>query len=95
MDATQSAFLGSHAFGVFAGGPPPAVNAPGDEGDESDTEEDCLSHVARHAQQPEAAFFHQLTGAWIQTAYATLPVTRDEVMHLCARWPFAGKGGAV
>jgi hypothetical protein len=62
---------------------------------DSDTEEDCLSHVARHAQQPEAAFFHQLTGAWIQTAYATLPVTRDEVMHLCARWPFAGKGGAA
>jgi hypothetical protein len=62
---------------------------------DSDTEEDCLSHVAKHAQQPEAAFFHQLTGAWVQTAYATLPVTRDEVMQLCARWPFAGKGGAA
>jgi hypothetical protein len=62
---------------------------------DSDTEEDCLSHVAQHAPQPEATFFHQLTGAWVQTAYATLPVTRDEVMHLCARWPFAGKGGAT
>lgn len=62
---------------------------------DSDTEEDCLSHVAKHAQQPEAAFFNQLTGAWVQTAYATLPVTRDELMQLCARWPFAGKGGAA
>lgn len=62
---------------------------------DSDTEEDCLSHVAKHAPQPEATFFHQLTGAWIQTAYATLPITRDEVVHLCSRWPFAGKGGAA
>jgi hypothetical protein len=62
---------------------------------DSDTEEDCLAHVAKHAPKPEAAFFHQLTGAWVQTAYATLPVTRDEMMHLCARWPFAGKGGAA
>jgi hypothetical protein len=62
---------------------------------DSDTEEDCLSHVAKHAPQPEAAFFHQLTGAWIQTAYATLPVTRDELIQLCARWPFVDKGGAT
>lgn len=62
---------------------------------DSDTEEDCLSHVAKHAPQPEAAFFHQLTGAWIQIAYATLPVTRDELIQLCARWPFADKGGAA
>ncbi|MFM7606239.1 MAG: DUF4129 domain-containing protein, partial [Prosthecobacter sp.] len=62
---------------------------------DSDTEEDCLSHVVKHAPQSEAVFFHQLTGAWIQTAYATLPVTRDEVIHLCSIWPFADQGGTA
>ncbi len=62
---------------------------------DSDTEEDCLIHVVRAGDKTEADFFRHLTGAWVQTAYATIPITRDELTALCASWPFAEKGGAA
>ena len=62
---------------------------------DSDTEEDCLVHVTLKAPQEESRFFQGLTGAWVQTAYATLPLRRENVVALCNAWPFAGKGGAA
>jgi len=62
---------------------------------DSDTEEDCLAQVTLKAPQEESRFFQGLTGAWVQTAYATLPLRREDVVALCKAWPFAGKGGAA
>lgn len=55
---------------------------------DSDTEEDCLLHVARHDRSTAAAYFEELTWAWIRTAYAGRPADAGEFEKLCAAWPF-------
>lgn len=62
---------------------------------DSDTEEDCLVQVLRAGDQTEGDYFRQLTGAWVQVAYAVLPVSDAEMQALCERWPFVEKGGAA
>lgn len=63
---------------------------------DSDTEEECLQHVVTFGPQQEADYFRQLTGAWVQVAYALLPVSEAEMETLCQRWPFEKtKGGAA
>ncbi len=60
---------------------------------DSDTEEDCLAQVSSVGGQGESAYFKRLTGAWVQVAYALLPVSDAEMRSLCDLWPFAEKGG--
>lgn len=62
---------------------------------DSDTEEDCLVQVLQAGEKTEADYFRQLTGAWVQVAYAVMPVSNDEMGALCDRWPFVEKGGAA
>jgi hypothetical protein len=62
---------------------------------DSDTEEDCVVQVLRSGEKAEADYFKQLTGAWVQVAYAVLPVSEAEMNALCDRWPFVEKGGAA
>ena len=62
---------------------------------DSDTEEDCLVKVLQAGEKTEADYFRQLTGAWVQVAYAVLPVSNEEMQALCDRWPFVEKGGAA
>ena len=62
---------------------------------DSDTEEDCLVQVLQAGEKREADYFRQLTGAWVQVAYAVLPVSEDEMQRLCEQWPFVEQGGAV
>lgn len=57
---------------------------------DSDTEDDCLRHVLTAGEQNEASYFKQLTGAWVQVAYAVVPVSDAEMGALCDRWPFEG-----
>lgn len=61
---------------------------------DSDTEEDCLVQVLKDGEKAEADYFRQLTGAWVQVAYAVLPVSDTEMSTLCDQWPFMEKGGA-
>lgn len=60
---------------------------------DSDTEEDCLMQVIRAGDKPESDYFRQLTGAWVQVAYASLPTSNAEMEALCNQWPFVEKGG--
>lgn len=60
---------------------------------DSDTEEDCVVHVMSAGEKTEAEYFRHLTGAWVQAAYALLPVSNEEMDTLCERWPFREKGG--
>lgn len=60
---------------------------------DSDTEEDCVVQVMRAGEKVEADYFRQLTGAWVQAAYAVLPVSHEEMARLCDTWPFAERGG--
>jgi len=60
---------------------------------DSDTEEDCLLHVLQAGEKTEAGYFRQLTSAWVQVAYAEMPVSNEEMGALCDRWPFVEKGG--
>lgn len=61
---------------------------------DSDTEEECLAQVILAGPQTEADYFRQLTGAWVQAAYALLPVSNAEMDTLCDSWPFVEtKGG--
>jgi hypothetical protein len=62
---------------------------------DSDTEEDCLLKVLQAGEKTEADYFRQLTGAWVQVAYAVMPVSNEEMGALCDRWPFVDKGGAA
>jgi hypothetical protein len=62
---------------------------------DSDTEEDCLTHVIAAGEKTEAAYFKHLTGAWVQVAYAVMPVSNTEMNTLCDQWPFVEKGGAA
>lgn len=62
---------------------------------DSDTEEDCLVQVLQAGDQTEADYFRQLTGVWVQVAYAVMPVSDAEMGALCERWPFVEKGGAA
>ena len=62
---------------------------------DSDTEEDCLLQVLQAGEKREADYFRQLTGAWVQVAYAVMPVSEDEMQRLCEQWPFVEQGGAV
>jgi hypothetical protein len=62
---------------------------------DSDTEEDCLVQVLQAGDKREADYFRQLTGAWVQVAYAVMPVSNDEMGVLCDQWPFVEKGGAA
>ncbi|MDB6005724.1 MAG: hypothetical protein JWR15_2711 [Prosthecobacter sp.] len=59
---------------------------------DSDTEEDCLVHVLQAGEKTEADYFRQLTGAWVQVAYASLPTSHEEMEILCTQWPFREKG---
>ncbi|WP_395751092.1 DUF4129 domain-containing protein [Prosthecobacter sp.] len=62
---------------------------------DSDTEEDCLLQVLQAGEKTEADYFRQLTGAWVQVAYAVMPVSNEEMGALCDKWPFLErKGGA-
>lgn len=60
---------------------------------DSDTEEDCLVQVLASGDRVEGDYFRQLTGAWVQVAYALLPVSDAEMSALCEQWPFFEKGG--
>lgn len=62
---------------------------------DSDTEEDCLVQVLKDGEKIEAAYFRRLTGAWVQVAYAVLPVSDAEMSTLCDQWPFVEKGGVA
>ncbi|MBL9176622.1 MAG: hypothetical protein JNM65_01090 [Verrucomicrobiaceae bacterium] len=62
---------------------------------DGDTEEDCLVQVLKNGEKNEATYFKQLTGAWVQVAYAVIPVTEAEMDALCDGWPFVVKGGAA
>lgn len=60
---------------------------------DSDTEEECLTQVITAGPQTEAEYFRQLTGAWVQAAYALMPVSNAEMNALCDSWPFVEKKG--
>jgi len=62
---------------------------------DSDTEDDCLVQVLQAGEQTEAAYFRQLTGAWVQVAYAVLPVSNAEMGALCDQWPFMEQPGGA
>lgn len=62
---------------------------------DSDTEEDCLTQVLQAGNQTEAAYFRQLTGAWVQVAYASLTASNEEMGRLFEQWPFVEQGGAA
>ena len=62
---------------------------------DSDTEEDCLVQVLQAGEKTEADYFRQLTGAWVQVAYASLPASNAEMEILCDQWPFVEKGGVA
>jgi hypothetical protein len=62
---------------------------------DSDTEEDCLVQVLLAGEKTEADYFRQLTGAWVQVAYASLPTSNAEMEMLCDQWPFVEKGGVA
>lgn len=62
---------------------------------DSDTEEDCLVQVLKDGEKTEADYFKQLTGAWVQAAYALMPVSDAEMAALCDGWPFVEKGGVA
>ena len=51
--------------------------------------------VLQAGEKTEAEYFRHLTGAWVQVAYAVLPVSNDEMGRLCDQWPFVEKGGAA
>ncbi len=59
---------------------------------DSDTEEDCVKHVVTAGDKTEAEYFRNLTWAWVQAAYAVLPVSDAEMNALCEQWPFMEKG---
>jgi len=44
--------------------------------------------VIAAGEKTEAAYFKHLTGAWVQVAYAVLPVSNTEMNTLCDQWPF-------
>lgn len=62
---------------------------------DSDTEEDCLVQVLGAGEKAEGDYFRQLTGAWVQVAYARLPASNTEMQALCDQWPFVEKGGVA
>lgn len=67
--------------------------------EESDTEGDCLRHVARTPSTArQAPYFQQLTRAWLGLAYAGHVPEEAAWDALCATWPFqasAATGASV
>ncbi len=63
---------------------------------DSDTEDDCLLHVARSGGATGVIdYFRQLTLIWMRAAYAGLDAVESEFEKLCQDWPFqtlAAKG---
>lgn len=55
---------------------------------ESDTEDDCLLHVGKSAEERVTTYFRSLTLIWVRAAYAGLEATSEEFQDLCRRWPF-------
>lgn len=60
--------------------------------EESDTEMDCLRRVSGVGEPAHSPYFHQLTSAWMQEAYAKRRPEDEVVESLWAHWPFP-KGG--
>lgn len=56
---------------------------------DSDTEDDCLMHVARLGEERVTGYFRQLTLLWVRAAYAGRMAAGQEFDHLCAAWPFS------
>jgi hypothetical protein len=55
---------------------------------DSDTEDDCLVHVARSGERTITDYFRRLTMVWVRAAYAGVEATPDEFHDLCHGWPF-------
>lgn len=55
---------------------------------ESDTEDDCLVHVGKSAEERVTLYFRSLTLIWVRAAYAGLEATAEEFEDLRRRWPF-------
>jgi len=55
---------------------------------DSDTEDDCLHHVAKTGDTPVTNFFRQLTLLWVRAAYAGQEAEAHEFEQLCQTWPF-------
>lgn len=55
---------------------------------DSDTEDDCLQHVAQAGDGPVTSFFRQLTLVWVRAAYAGREAQAPEFDRLCSTWPF-------
>jgi len=55
---------------------------------DSDTEDDCLLHVAKASARDLAAWFRSLTLLWVRAAYAGVEARAEEFDSLCRTWPF-------
>lgn len=55
---------------------------------ESDTEGDCLRHAGDLPDASHRAYFADLTGTWLATAYGKSPPAEGSMRALCSRWPF-------
>lgn len=55
---------------------------------DSDTEDDCLAHVAKSGEAGVTDYFGQLTRLWVRAAYAGIEAGADEFENLCRGWPF-------
>lgn len=56
---------------------------------DSDTEDDCLMHVANIGEAGITHFFRQLTLLWVRAAYAGQEAQHGEFDQLCQAWPFS------
>ncbi|HYF33667.1 MAG TPA: DUF4350 domain-containing protein, partial [Prosthecobacter sp.] len=55
---------------------------------DSDTEDDCLLHVARSGDRTVTDYFRRLTLLWVRAAYAGIEAAPHEFDDLCRAWPF-------
>lgn len=61
---------------------------------DSDTEDDCLTHVLRSgAPEAESKYFSGLSRLWIRAAYAGEEASQGDFDQVCLSWPFDGAAG--
>ncbi len=58
---------------------------------ESDTEHECLQRSQATAKPGAAAYFNQLTGAWVAVAYGKRRPTDAQAGQLFENWPFPAR----
>jgi hypothetical protein len=59
---------------------------------DSDTEDDCLTHVRKTCERPITDYFARLTRLWEGAAYAGVEAGAADFDFLCSAWPFDGAG---